>query len=86
MSEQLVVRALFDQTALVQHKDAIEQLHADQMMGNDECRACSLDLHDGFAKVGGGTLIECGSGFVQQKKRRLLDEGAGKADPLALSA
>src|ERR1700677_2790827 len=69
--DETLVRSFLDDTALVQHQDAIAGQHGRQAMGDDQRGA---PPHQ-FAECGGDLLLAFGierrSGFVKQKKRRV---------------
>ena len=75
-----------DDASAVHHHDAVGALHSGESMGDDEGGAplhglFERGLHSPFA-----LRVERAGGFVQQQQRGVLQNGAGDADALALSA
>ena len=78
--------ALLHQAAALQHPDHIGALHRGQAVGDHQCGAA----HHGFVQ---GSLhhffalrVERAGGFVQQQKRRVLQNSPRNRDALALPA
>ena len=85
-SEQLLVRAPFDNAALLHHDDAVGAGDRRESMGDDERRT---PLHQAFHRLLDHPLafgVQSARRLVEDQVRRVLEYGAGNREPLPLSA
>lgn len=83
-ADQLVVRAIFDDAAVLDGNDAIGAPNRGEPMSDNENRALFANpphvlLDDAFAFV-----IERAGGFVENQNARIANQGAGDRDALTL--
>ena len=77
--------AFLDDAALVHHEDAVRLLHGGEAMGDDQRRPAFMTLQRTLNQ--GLVLgIERARRLVEQQDRRVLEDGAGDGEPLALAA
>ena len=80
------MRAFLDDRAGLHHQNALRVDDGREAMGDDERRA---PLHQRLERALHERLVlgvERGGRFVQQQHRRVLEDGAGDGDALALAA
>ena len=83
---QFFVVAFFDDAAILENDDEIGIAHGAEAMGNDECGAA---VHDGAEVLLDAALrfgVEGAGGFVEYEDRRIVVEGTGNGDALALTS
>ena len=86
MGDQRVVRAFFDDAAVLHHENTVCPAYGREAVGDDERRTARRSVLDGAAH-GGFTLgVERGGRLVQQQYRRVAHQRAGERDALALAA
>src|SRR5215472_6409084 len=82
MREQLLVRAAFDDDALVQHQNFIGADDGGEPVGDDERGAVLGNAVERVLNVFLGVAVERRSGFVKHQDRWRLQDGAGDGDAL----
>src|SRR3990167_2158418 len=82
--DQLVVGALFHQFAFVQHDDAVALAHGAQAMGNDKYRTTFADVQHVVLDDAFGFIVEGAGGFVKNQDARVVQQGTGDGNALAL--
>ncbi len=85
-ADQLGVPALFDQTAVVEHQDAVGADHARQPVRQDERGAPGGEAIDRLLDHRLVFGVDRGQRLVEDQDRRVAQEGAGDRQPLALAA
>lgn len=86
VADQALMRALFDNPALIYDENAVGFQHRCQAMGDDERRAA---VHQTVKRLLHQRLafgVERGGCLVKQQHGRVLQDGAGNGDALALAA
>src|SRR5712691_7415146 len=82
--EQLCMRPVFDNAPLLDHQNGVRRAHGRQAMRNEEHGASpahlgEIALDDGFRLV-----IKCTGGFVKDENARVVHQGPGNGQALAL--
>src|SRR5215470_8732690 len=85
LGEKLLMRALFAQAAFVKDEDAIRVLNGAEAVGNHEGGASGKQAAQGFADLQFSFSIHARSGFIENQKSRIVGQGAGEIDELALA-
>src|SRR5690242_10580473 len=85
-SEQLRVRAAFDDLPFVHDDDAIRMFDGGQAMRNHERGAIALEIVDCILNASLGFGIERRHGFVEHQHRRVLEQRASDGHALPLPA
>ena len=85
-ADQTLVRALFDDSAIVHYDDAIHFADCAQAVRDGDGGASGHQFVQGVLNQHFGLRIKAGSGFIQHQYRRVLQNGAGNGDALALAA
>ena len=83
---QLLVRAVFHDFALVHDVDFVRVADGAQAVGDGDGGARLHQALQGFLHQAFALRVEGGGGFVQDEDGRVLQDGAGDADALALPA
>ena len=86
LREQLVVRALLHQLAVVQHHDQVGVADRGQAVGDHERGAAHHQVVERVEDHGLGLGVDRRGRLVEDQDRRVADEGARDADALALAA
>ena len=86
LREQLVVRALLDDPAVVEHDDQVGVPHGREAVGDHERRPAHHQLVERVEDHGLGPRVDRRRRLVEDEDRRVLEERAGDADALALAA
>src|SRR5580704_8002226 len=85
LGEQLLMGALFAEAAFVEDEDAVGVLDGAESMRDDERGAAAEEAAERFANLKFGFGVHARSGFVEDKEARIVREGAGEIDELALA-
>ena len=85
LSEQFLMRALFAQAAFVEDENAIGVLNGAQAVRDDDRSAAGEQAIERFANHDFGSRVHAGGGFVEDQEARIVRQGAGEADQLALA-
>src|SRR5260370_9862559 len=85
LSEKLLMRALLTQTAFVECEDAVRVLNGAQPVRDYQGGSRGEQTIQSFANEQLGLGIHAGSGFVENQETRVVGQGAGKIDELALA-
>ena len=83
--QQLLVRALLDDLAIVDDDDLVRIADRGQAMGNDETGAAFHQAQQRFLDARFGARVHAGGGFVEDEDARVGQDGAGDGQQLALS-
>ena len=86
MRQQLVVRSLLDDAPVVEHHDEIRVADRREPVGDHERCPPGHEALERVEDHGLGLRVDRGGGLVEDEDRRVLDEGAGDADALALAS
>ena len=86
LREKGVVGAALDDAAVVQDDDGVGVAHGGQAVGDDDRGALGHELRERAAEHGLVHRIEMRGRLVQDQNRRVLEDGAGDGDALALAA
>ncbi len=78
--------SLFQDVACLQDDDLVCSEDGVQAMGDGDDGPSLHQALCGFLEQGFGLRVEAGGGFVQDKDRRIFQEGAGEGETLGLSA
>ena len=81
----LDVRAILDDLPGMEDDDAVEVGDRGQAVCDDDGRAALHELRDALLNVPLGHRVEAGRRLVQEEDRRVLENGPGDRDPLALA-
>src|SRR5262249_30159982 len=79
------MRAALGDTALVEHDDAIGVFHGRQPMRNDEGSTATQERRQAGLYQEFSFGIDASSGFVEHENARIGQQGARKAEQLALA-
>src|ERR1700752_2669548 len=85
LGEQLLVRALFAEPALVEDEDAVGMLNGAEAMRDHQRGAATEQAVKGVADLQLGLGVDAGGGFVQDQKARIVCQRASKIDELPLT-
>src|SRR6185437_6516787 len=85
-AHELVGGAVLDGAAGLQDDDAVEVAHGGEPVGDGDHGAAAHQAGERLADDFLGFTVERRGGFVEQEERRVLEEGAGDGDALALAA
>src|ERR1700733_2287737 len=85
LGEEFLVCALFAQAAFVEDEDAVGVLNSAEAMRDDECGAAAEEAVERFADQEFGFGIDARCGFVEDEEARIVREGTGEIDELALA-
>jgi hypothetical protein len=80
------VAAFFDNAAAVKDDDPVHRGDGGQAVGDGEDGLALHHAGEGLLDRGFDFAVEGGGGLVQHEDRRVLQEGAGESDALALAA
>jgi hypothetical protein len=80
------VSPLLDDPAMVEDDDVVGLEDGIETVRDDEDGASLHQLPRGLFEQGFGLWVETGGGFVEDKERRVPEEGAGEGEALRLSA
>ena len=86
LGDKFLVRTTFHNLALVQHANLVGMLDGTQSVSHSHGGA---SLHQLFESILYQTLalcIECRGSLVEDEDRRILQDGTGDADTLALTS
>ena len=84
--EEFLVRAALDDAAFVQDDDLVGVLDGAEAVGDGDGGAAGHELLEGLLDAALGLGVERGGGLVEDEDGRVLEDGAGDADALALAA
>src|SRR5882762_10259118 len=84
-SEKSIVCAALDDVALAENEDEIGFANGAKAMGNNKCGAALQQQFERALKARFGHRINRAGGFVEYDDARVWQEGAGKANELALA-
>src|SRR5882762_9152722 len=85
LGEEFLVRALFAEAALVEDENTVGMLNRAETMRDDQRGAAAEQAVEGIADLQLGLGIHARSSFVKDEEARIVRQGAGKIDELALS-
>src|SRR5882762_2394700 len=85
LGEKLLARALFAQAPFVEDEDAVGVLDGAQAMGDDQSGAPGEQAAESFANEKFRFRVHAGGGFVKDEETRIVGQGAGEIDELALA-
>ena len=78
--------SLFDDPPTIHDQDAVGRQHRGEPMGDDECGAALHHVVERFLHQHFILGVQRGGGLVKQQDRRILENGAGDGETLALAA
>ena len=84
--EQAFMGPGLDQAPGIEHRDQLGVAHRRQPMGDDDGGALAHQLGERVPHLRLADRVEMRGRFVEDQHRRVLEEGAGDRDALALSA
>ena len=85
-SNQLIVRALLNDLAVIDHKNLVGMAHGFQPVGNHNDRLIVGQFCNGLHQLLLVLRVHVGGGFVQNDDRRVLHNCPGDGNALALAA
>ena len=85
LGQEFLVGALFAEAAFVEDEDAVGVLDGAEAMGDDERGAAAEEAVERFADQEFGFGVDAGGGFVEDEEARIVSQGAGEIDELALT-
>jgi len=85
LREEFLMRALLTETAFVEDEDAVSVLNGAEAMCDDQGGASTEQAVEGIANQQLGFGVDAGGGFVEDEEVRIVREGAGEIDELALA-
>ena len=85
LGEKFLVGALFAEAAFMEDKDAVGVLDSAETVRDDESGAAAEEAVEGIADLQFGFGVHAGGGFVEDEEARIVREGAGEIDQLALA-
>src|SRR5262249_5442750 len=83
--QEFLMRATLGDTALVEHDDAVGVFHRRQPMRNDESSTATQERRQSGLYQEFSFGIDAGGGFVKHEHARIGQQGARKAEQLALA-
>ncbi len=83
--QQFLVRALFDDLAVVDHHHVVGVADGAQAVGDDEAGASCHQAQQRFLDARLGARVHAAGGFVQDQNGRVGQDGAGDGQQLALA-
>ena len=84
--DELVVRALFNDTALVEHTNEVGMADGGEAVGDGDGGAVLHQSFQGLLHKALTLRVEGAGGFIQNEDRRILQDSTGDADALTLTA
>ena len=85
LGEEFLMGALFAEAAFVEDEDAVGVLNGAEAMRDDERGAAAEKAVERLADQEFGFGVHAGRGFVEDEEARIVGEGAGEIDELALA-
>jgi len=84
--QQFVVRATFDNAAMIHHQHLVGMFDGGQAMGDHQRGALGHQALQGVLHQALGFVVERSGGFIQDQDRRIAQDRAGDRQALALAA
>src|SRR4051812_35686589 len=83
--EELAMRALLDDAAVLEHDDAVGAAHGGEAMRNHEAGAAVQRAPERRLDVALGEAVHIRRGLVEHEDLSVADDGTGEGQQLALS-
>ena len=84
--QQLAMRPLLDDLALINNKDTIRQTHGGQAMGDDKHRTTLTNVRKIFLNNTLGLIVEGARRLIKDQDTRIGDQRTRNGDTLTLAA